>query len=313
MSDDGRPGDASDGGGGDTVGDGGGHEHARGRYLTAKRSVDERARDRRVRNRLLAALPAGPRVAEAGCGAGLTLAELYESGVRPSSYLGVDADDGIVSFARRLLPRVLRRRGVDAIGTDAGCRVDDADLAFAAGDALRVLPDAASTEGGVDLLLAQSFLDLVPLADALDAAAATVAPGGLVYAPLTFDGDTAFAPAHPADDRVLDAFHDAIDATPGRDSKAARHVRERLRGRDADVLAVGASDWIVRPVDGAYRADERYFLGCILDFVADAVDDVAGADDWLAARRNQLAGGELTYVARNHDLLYRPGPRTVGD
>ena len=291
------------------TGDDGGHEHARRRYLTAKRSVDERARDRRVHDDLLAALPEGPRVAEAGCGAGLTLADFYEWGVRPSSYLGVDADDGIVAFARHLLPRVLRRRGVNAVGTDAGCRVDDADLAFAAGDALRVLPEAASTEGGVDLLLAQSFLDLVPLEDALDAAAATVAPGGLVYAPLTFDGDTAFSPAHAADDRVLGAFQDAIDATPGRDSEAARHVRERLRERDADVLAVGASDWIVRPVDGAYRADERYFVARILDFVGDAVDDVAGADEWLAARRRQLAAGELTYVARNHDVLYRPRPR----
>lgn len=296
----------SGGGQADPTDGSGEHAHARRRYLTAKRSVDERARDRRVRDRLLAALPETPRVAEAGCGAGLTLAELYEWGVRPSSYLGVDEDDGIVAFAQGVLPRVLRRRGVDAVGTDAGCRVADADLGFAAGDALSVLPRAASTEGGVDLLLAQSFLDLVPLADALDAAAATVAPGGLVYAPLTFDGDTAFSPAQPADDRVVSAFHDAIDATPGRDTRAARHVRERLRERDADVLAVGASDWIVRPVDGAYRADERYFLACILDFVADAVGDVAGANEWLAARRRQLAAGELTYVARNHDLLYRP-------
>jgi SAM-dependent methyltransferase len=286
--------------------DGSGHEHARRRYLVAKRSVDERARDRRVRDRLLAALPEAPRVAEAGCGAGLTIAECYEWGVGPSSYLGVDANAGIVAFARAVLPRVLRRRGVDAVGTDAGCRIDDAALEFAAGDALSVLPEAAASEGGVDLLLAQSFLDLVPLSDALDAAAATVTPGGLVYTPLTFDGDTAFAPAHHADDCMVEAFHDAIDATPGRDSEAARHVRERLRKRDADVLAVGASDWIVRPVDGTYRADERYFLACILGFVADAVDDVAGADDWLATRRRQLAAGELTYVARNHDLLYRP-------
>jgi len=302
----------SDDAGNDGASDRDGHEHARRRYLTAKLSVDERARDRRVRDDLLAALPEAPRVAEAGSGAGLTLSELYEWGVRPSSYLGVDEDAGIVAFARHVFPRVLRRQGVDAIATSNGCRVGDADLAFATGDALRVLPETAADDGGFDLLLAQSFLDLVPLDDALDAAAATVAPGGLVYAPLTFDGDTAFSPAHAADDRVLGAFHDAIDATPGRDSEAARHVRERLRERGADALAVGASDWIVRPVDGAYRADERYFLARILEFVADAVDDVAGADDWLAARRRQLAAGELTYVARNHDLLYRPRAQRAG-
>jgi SAM-dependent methyltransferase len=287
--------------------DGGGHTHAQRRYLTAKRSIDERARNRRVRNRLLPALPEAPRVAEAGCGAGLTLAELYAWGVRPSSYLGVDADEAIVSFARGVVPRVLRRRGYDAVGTEAGCRVDGAEHAFAVGDALSVLPGDARAEG-VDLLLAQSFLDLVPLDAALDAAEAVVAPDGVVYAPLTFDGDTVFSPSHPADERVLDAFHADIDETPGRDSTAARHVRERLRDRDAEVLAVGSSDWIVRPVDGAYRADEAYFLACILDFVAGTVDGVDGAEDWLATRRRQLAAGELTYVARNHDLLFRPRP-----
>jgi len=287
--------------------DDGGHEHAQRRYLTAKRSVDERARNRRVRDRLLGALPDEPRVAEAGCGAGLALADLYDWGVRPASYLGVDADADVVDFARHVAPRVLRRRGHDAVGTDAGCRVHGADHAFAVGDALDVLP-AETGDGGVDVLLAQSFLDLVPPDAALEAAEAAVAPGGLVYAPLTFDGDTAFEPAHPADDRVLEAFHDAIDATPGRTSRAARAVRDRLRERDGRVEAVGAADWIVRPVEGAYRGDERYFLACILEFVADAVAGVDGGDDWLAARRRQLAGGELAYVARNHDLLFRPPP-----
>jgi len=300
----------SEGGGSASSGDG--HEHARRRYLTAKRSVDERARDRRVRDRLLAALPEAPRVAEAGSGAGLTLAELYEWGVRPSSYLGVDEDAGIVAFARHVVPRVLRRRGVDAVATSDGCRVGDADLAFAAGDALRALP-AGDSAGEVDLLLAQSFLDLVPLESVLDVAEAVVSPDGLVYAPLTFDGDTVFEPAHPADDRVLTAFHDAIDATSGRDSRAARHVRQHLHDRDADVAAVGSSDWIVRPVDGAYRADERFFLECILSFVADAVTDVDGAAEWLSTRRTQLARGELTYVARNHDLLFRPGGSAGSD
>lgn len=293
-----------------------GHEHAQRRYLTAKRSVDERARDRRVRERLLSAAPAAPRVAEAGCGAGLTLAELYDWGVRPASYLGVDADPDIVAFARHVVPRVLRRRGHDAVGTDPGRRVGDAanaftvadaPHAFAVGDALEALP-ARIDDDGVDLLLAQSFLDLVPLDAALDAAEAVVAPGGLVYAPLTFDGDTAFEPSHPADDRVLEAFHDAIDATPGRTARAARTVRDRLRERDASLEAVASADWIVRPVDGAYRDDERYFLACILEFVAGAVADVAGGEDWLATRRRQLAAGELSYVARNHDLLFRPRP-----
>jgi hypothetical protein len=291
----------------------GGHEHAHRRYLTSKVSVDAHARDRGVLERLLAVLPDAPCVAEAGCGAGLTVPELFAWGVTPSSYLGVDVDAGIVSFARHVVPRILRRNGHDAVSSDIGCWVGERDLRFVPGDALTELPERTSP-GSVDLLLAQSFLDLVPLDAFLDVAEAVVAPDGVVYAPLTFDGETVFRPAHHADDNVLAAFHDAIDATPGRDSRAARHVLDRLRDRDAHVEAVSSSDWVVRPVDGTYRADERFFLARILDFVAETVDDDdVDGNEWVATRRRQLANGELTYVARNHDLLFRPQAGTGSD
>lgn len=291
-------------------GDRSGHRHARRRYLTAKRSVDARARDRRIRRKLLRALPDHPRVVEAGCGVGLSVPTLYEWGVTPSSYRGVDTDAGIVAFARHLVPRVLRRGGYGAVGTPEGCRVDGSDIVFEAGDALRRLPAAESggpdADAGADLLLAQSFLDLVPLGTALDAAERALSPGGLAYAPITFDGVTAFLPEHPADGRVVEVFHRDIDSTPGRDVRAGRHLLERLRERGDRVHAVGASDWIVRPVDGRYRADEQYFLACILGFVADALADVEGGEEWLENRRRQLVAGELTYVAHGYDVLWSP-------
>ena len=296
-----------------------GHDHARRRYLTAKRSVDDRARDRRVRERLLGALPDRPRVVEAGCGAGLSVPALYEWGVTPASYRGVDTDAGIVAFARDLVPRVLRRGGHDAVETPEGCRVGGTEVAFEAGDALTRLPVAASGSGesndgaGADLLLAQAFLDLVPLGAALDAVERTLSAGGLAYAPITFDGVTAFLPERPADERVVGAFHREIDATPGRDARAGRRLLERLREREDRVRAVGASDWVVRPVDGDYPADERYFLNCILGFVADAVDGVEGGEEWLEARRRQLSAGELTYVAHGYDVLWSPARGVAGE
>lgn len=278
-------------------GSAGGHDHARPRYLTAKRSVDDRARDRRVLTRLLDAVPERPRVGEAGCGAGLSVPTLREWGVHPRSYRGFDTDPGIVAFACWLAPRVVRRRAPDAA---------ESAVTFEVGDALDTLPDAAPA-GGFDLVLAQSFLDLVPVERALDAFGRAAGDDGLVYAPLTFDGETIFLPEHPADERVTEAFHAAIDAAPGRDSRAGRRALDRLRERDDRVEAVGASDWVVRPsADGRYPADERYFLACILGFVADAVGGVEGSEAWLAARRRQLRAGELTYVAHGYDLLWRP-------
>jgi SAM-dependent methyltransferase len=267
-----------------------------------------------VRDRLTAALPDRPRVAEAGCGTGLLLPDLYGWGVTPRSYRGFDTDPGIVAFARFLVPRALRRRGYDAVETARGCRVDgpETGAAFEVGDALDAVPDAAPPDG-FDLVVAQSFLDLVALDRALDALESAVRADGLLYAPLTFDGETVFLPEHPADERVFEAFHADIDRTPGRDSRAGRHLLERLRERAARVEGVAASDWIVRPrAGGRYHADERSFLASILGFVAGAVTDVEGAGAWLETRRRQLLAGELTYVAHGYDVLWRPGRERAG-
>ena len=73
--------------------------HARPRYLESKRSVDDRALSRRVRERLLADLPSDPRIVEAGCGTGVTVSRLLSWGIASGRYLGVDTDERIVAFA----------------------------------------------------------------------------------------------------------------------------------------------------------------------------------------------------------------------
>ncbi len=281
--------------------------HAERRYLEAKRSVDDRAIDRRVRDDLLAALPDRPRVFDAGAGTGTTGVRLREWGLDPAAYLGVDRDGDCLAYARHARRLELTRRGAAVERTDAGFRVGDADYRFRAGDALAA---ARERPDQFDLVVAASFLDLVDVPAAVDAFERSLAPGGVLYAPVTFDGATAFAPTHPDDDAVLDAYHDAIDAVADRDSRAGRRCLEVLRARPGTLRAVGAADWIVRPRGDGYPADERYFLDRILEFVADAVRTApVDAADWLATRREQLRAGRLTYVAHNYDLCYRsPGP-----
>lgn len=268
--------------------------HADGRYLEAKRTVDGRALNRRVRDRFLRELPEAPRVLEAGAGTGVTVPRLLDWGVTAGGYRGVDRDAGVLDVARER-----RCAEVDGEPTEDGFRVGDLTVRFEQGNAL----DAFGTDGG-DVVVAQSFLDLVPVDDALAAFEAALDPGGLVYAPITFDGETVFQPDHPADDRVVAAYHGDIDDRPGRDVHAGRHLLDRCRERDGDLLAVGASDWVVRPRDGEYPADERYFLATILSFVESAVD-APGVDAWLRTRRRQLAEGTLSYVAHGYDVCYR--------
>ena len=281
--------------------------HGRLRYLEAKRTVDERALNESVRRRLLAAVPPDPRVFEAGCGTGATVPRLLDWGVRPGSYVGVDTDEAVLECARELRPAELRRRGHGAVDTPRGFRLAGRPFEFRSDDAVRFVEEQADP---VDLLVAGAFMDLVPLANAVPAFEGVLDDGGLAYFPITFDGATVFQPDHPADEAVTSAYHEFIDATDGRDVRAGRHLAVRLQAGEGNLLAMGASDWVVRARDGSYPADERHFLATILEFVERALGtvDVDGGDEWLATRRDQLAGGELIYVAHQYDLLYRaPG------
>lgn len=287
-------------------------EHADVRYLTAKRSVDERALSRRVRDHVVSELPRAPRVVEAGPGVGVTVPRLLSWGVSGGSYRGIEIDSGLVAHTRQTLPAILRRAGHEVTPSSGGCRVEGLSARFDAGDAVETLSKGENAEeaGEADLLIAQSFMDLVDHDAALEAFTQTLAPGGLAYFPITFDGETIFQPDHPRDEAVLEAYHQTIDDDPRRDSHAGRHLADYLRARDGSLLEVAASDWIVRPRDRGYPHDEQYFLRQILGFVESALEarPVAGAEEWLATRRDQLAQGKLTFVAHGYDLLYRtPG------
>lgn len=273
--------------------------HADVEYLEAKRSVDDRALAPQVSDRLFAELPAAPRILEAGAGTGVSIPRLLAGGVTAGSYRGVDRSGAVLSHARDR-----RMAELDADRTDGGFRVRDLTVRFERGDAL----DAFAGERA-DLLIAQSFLDLVPVDRAIELFEEALVAGGLLYAPLTFDGTTIFQPDHPADEAVISAYHDHIAAQPGRDPHAGRHVLESLRRRDGRVLAVASSDWIVRPTDGEYPAAEASFLEAILDFVATGTASVSAADDWCSDRRDQLAAGELSYIAHQYDFLYRTAPK----
>lgn len=276
--------------------------HADVRYLESKRTVDARARSRRVRDRLLGALPAAPAVVDVGAGTGSMLRTLLDWGVRAGTYRGIDRSEALIAWGREHLPAELAAEfAVDDAGD--GFTVEDLTVRLATGD-VRDL-----NEGEADLVVAQALLDLVPIEPAMDAIEGRLGPGGLAYLPITFDGVSVFAPAHPDDQAVVDAYHAAIDDEPGRDSRAGRHLIEHLEGRGGELLAVAASDWVVRPRDGAYPADEAHFLDCVLGFVEAALADRAvAAGDWMATRRRQLDAGRLTYVAHGFDFLYRAPP-----
>jgi SAM-dependent methyltransferase len=245
-------------------------------------------------------------VRDVGAGAGATLRLVLDLGIREGTYRGVDRSRALVEHASRALPDDLRGEydvtdhAGGAGGRREGFEVEDFAASFEVGDILEL------SDGAADLVVGQALVDLVPIEDAMAAIERALRPGGLAYLPITFDGVSVFLPAHHEDGAVVEGYHAAIDDEPGRDSRAGRRLIEHLGERDGELLAVGASDWIVRPRGAGYPANEAYFLGRILDFVEEGLSGRGvDADDWLAERRRQLDSAELSYVAHGYDLLYR--------
>ena len=237
-------------------------------------------------------------------------------GHRQVEFTATDANRGLLDAYRETALGWAGETGFRVVAAADGWR-------FARGDrAVRVrfrqvsVPDGLVDEesGSFDLLLAQAFWDLVPPGTALPLARRLLARGGVFYAALTFSGETRFKPPHSLDRRVLAAYHASMEGDRGGDSRAGERLIGEFGAPESGFreLASGRSDWRVEPEAGGYPADEAFFLETVLGFFekelrASAAVTAAGRDDWLAARRRQLAAGRLVYTARQFDLAAQRG------
>jgi len=289
------------------------------RYLAAKTTVDDRALNRHVLAELRRLMPAGaPRVLEVGAGLGTMAARLLDWGVvSAGEYTLLDADRELLGDAGRWLRAWAAARGVPSAAEPDGLRLGELRVRVRHAELGDFLDGAA--EAQADVLIAHAVLDLVEVPAVLPGLLRLLAPGGVYWFTINYDGESVFTPDHPADGQVMDAYHRDMDeriryGRPAGESRTGRHLFQHLRAAGAPARAAGASDWVVSAApDGTYPQDEAYFLGCILDTIGHALegrpDRVPPADlaGWLAARRRQLAAGELVYLAHQLDFAGR-GP-----
>ena len=301
------------------------------RYLASKATIDARSRHPRLQAHLLDALADRSREAvrplrlfEMGGGVGTlcidVLEGLLERGVSSVAYTMVDTNGDAVEAARERIAAWGRDRGMDVFA--AGPRLvvsgSTADLAvnLHTGDALQHLEDHEGTQ--FDGIVAQAVLDIVHLPTALQRFRDRSHAETLWYMPIHFDGVTAFEPAvDPELDATIEQlFHDSMtgDADtygPKGGPHTGRTLLSALPNGGASLVDAAASDWIVfARNDGDYPADEAYFLHHILHFVETELADHPALDadafrSWMKARRQQVANGELTYVAHQLDVLAR--------
>jgi hypothetical protein len=281
--------------------------------------VDDRALNRQVLAELGRLMPAGaPRILEIGAGLGTMAARLMDwDAVVAGEYTLLDADQQLLDGSRRWLGDWAAARGVRCDPLPDGLQVGELRVRLLHAELGGYLEAAHGAPA--DVLIANAVLDLVDVPAVLPGLLQLLVPGGAYWFTINYDGESIFLPGHPADDQVMDAYHRDMDeriryGRPAGESRTGRHLFQHLRAAGAPARAAGASDWVVSAApDGTYPRDEAYFLGCILDTIGRALegrpDRVRPADlaGWLAARRRQLAGGELVYLAHQLDFAGR-GP-----
>jgi hypothetical protein len=283
------------------------------RYLLSKQSVDDRALNRHVLEALKLHLPAQPiRIIEMGAGIGTMLRRLVRWDVfHHGEYVMVDQMQENIEFASTWLPQWAEEAGlrVEAAGLrqmrlldashDIRVHLEQADVF----DYIRANRDPG------DLLIAHAVLDLLPMPESVPELLSLTK--GLAWLTINFDGVTSLEPLIDAalDARIERLYHASMDTRPtGGDSQSGRHLFGRLGRARAEILAAGASDWVVHAVGGSYPEDEAYFLRCILGFFEESLRGHAELDAgvftaWLEGRRKQIDGGELVYIAHQMDLL----------
>jgi SAM-dependent methyltransferase len=270
------------------------------------------------------ASPAHPLHAiEAGAGIGTMVERLLDRGVLTDTvYDAVDLNPRAVAAARERWASWAARHGWKASPTPDGVSLTGSyrqiELRCYAQDAVEHAQSMAS--GEADLLVAHAFLDLIDWPRSLPTLFRWLRPDGIFYFTINFDGETAFWPAPDPglDRRVIEAYHRTMDDRHHRWGIAegrftGRHLLEHLPKMGVEIIDAGPSDWLVRPIDGAYPADEAYFLRYLIETVRRAVRESTSVsagevDGWASGRHTQVDRGELWFMAHQWDVVGRRTP-----
>ena len=296
-------------------------EYSFPRYLRSKQSVDDRALNKDVLSALKMHLPEQPiRIIEVGAGIGTMLRRLIRWDIlQKAEYVIVDEMAENIEYASEW---------INVWATEAGLNVErsgkyrlrvhdksrDVQIQLERAD---VFDFVQKNQQPADLLIAHAFLDLLPMPESLQKLLtltnnpSTGSGQGLAWLTINFDGVTTF---EPTIDTALEAlierlYHETMDTRPtGGDSKSGRHLFGHLQSVGAEILAAGASDWVVYPTDGKYIAEESYFLNFILHFFEESLTGHSELkpdvfDNWLSERRLQVDRGALICIAHQMDFL----------
>jgi SAM-dependent methyltransferase len=224
-------------------------EHFAPDWLALREPFDALARSEALAARLIAALPARPRLIDLGAGTGSLLRWLAPRIGRSQAWTLVDADRALIEEAFHVIAE-----RAEAVGLTVTAPNRRTLLVHAPGGAWRVealAADLADAPGNLplhqaDAVLCSALCDLVSAAWVDRMAAALRVP---FYAALSVDGRDRFWPPHPADGAMRAAFRrdqarDKGFGGPALGPAAPAALRRAFAARGFAV-ASAASDWVV--------------------------------------------------------------------
>jgi len=264
-------------------------------WLALRNEADLRARNTGLASEVRARFSAQDRIRVIDLGAG-TGANLRASAAllpRRQEWLLIDHDPRLIEAARHecrtfadhaapiadaSLPHGLR---LEKSGRLIEVRFRKADLA----EEIEALLDAPA-----DLVSASALFDLVSEAFISRFAKALAGRKTAVYTVLTYDGQDSFAPAHPEDSRVIEAFarHQRRDKGlgPAAGPEAARKLAQALEGAGFRVRKA-PSPWVLRAADHALVSElVRGIAAAATEIAASGETALSGEriEAWLADR-----------------------------
>ncbi len=288
-------------------------------WLDLREPFDALARNEALAARLLAQLPARPRLMDLGSGTGSLFRWLAPRIGRAQAWTLVDADRDLAEAAFDTIADRAESIGLRVTFPNRRCL-----LVHAPGGAWRVetlVADLAEAPGNLplheaDAVVCSALCDLVsrPWVEAM--AAALRVP---FYAALCVDGRDRFSPPHAADAAVAQGFRrdqrrDKGFGGPALGAAAPGAVAAAFAARGFAVDAA-ASDWVVHgrggppgfPAEAAPPFLSRLAAGHAAAALAAGPRRGAGRiADWAAARGDQIARGGIRARIGHRDVLALP-------
>lgn len=302
-------------------------------FLDAKFDLDERSLAREVRDDCFARLARRDRLRclDIGSGTGAMVRRLLGANLPAEAFelVALDRDPTLLARARATLVAFLASRGFDALRAPADCtdRIEASDgrrhvsLRFACYDAMGYEPHAGER---YDLVTAHAFLDLVPMRPLLERIRAWLAPDGLLYATLNYDGDTALFPQYadaPFEARLLERYDASmeerrVDGQPTGGARSGRRLHAMLPQAGFEIVAYASSDWNAVPRDGRLRGADGLVVSVLLEALRrenEAHCDRGRLAAWYRDRRRLQETGRLGAIVHQIDVLAMLAPAGSAD